>query len=41
MRLDRDYEALPQRSAAMIHWAMVNAIMLRPTGESTQTWQRL
>jgi transposase len=40
-RLARDYEALPQRSAAMVHWAMANTIMLRLTGESTQTWQRL
>ncbi|AEV86907.1 transposase [Actinoplanes sp. SE50] len=40
-RLARDYEALPQRSATMVYWAMTNTIMLRLTGESTQTWQRL
>jgi transposase len=40
-RLARDYEALPQRSATMIHWAMANTIMLRLTGESTQAWQQL
>ena len=40
-RLVRDYEALPQRSVAMVLWAMSNTIMLRLTGESTQTWQRL
>ncbi len=34
-RLVRDYEALPQRSATMVHWAMSNTIMLRLTGEST------
>ena len=36
-RLVRDYEALPQRSVAMVQWAMSNTIMLRLTGESTQT----
>lgn len=35
-RLARDYEALPQRSVAMVQWAMSNTIMLRLAGESTQ-----
>jgi hypothetical protein len=38
-RLVRDYEALPQRSRAMIHWAMSNIMSRLLTGESTQTWR--
>jgi transposase len=38
-RLVRDYEALPQRSRTMIHWAMTNKMSLSLTGESTQTWR--
>lgn len=38
-RLVRDYEALPQRSRAMIHWAMANTMSRFLTGESTQTWR--
>jgi transposase len=38
-RLARDYEALPQRSATMIHWAMANTMSRRLSGESTQTWR--
>lgn len=38
-RLARDYEALPQRSRAMIHWAMTNIMSRALTGESTQTWR--
>ncbi len=38
-RLVRDYEALPQRSRAMIHWAMANKMAREPTGESTPTWR--
>ncbi|WNV84974.1 IS5 family transposase [Umezawaea sp. Da 62-37] len=38
-RLVRDYEALPQRSRAMVHWAMTNKMSLDLTGESTQTWR--
>lgn len=38
-RLARDYEALPQRSETMIHWAMANTMSRRLTGESTQTWR--
>jgi transposase len=38
-RLGRDYEALPQRSRAMIHWAMTNIMSRALTGESTQTWR--
>jgi transposase len=33
----RDYEALPQRSRAMIHWAMANKMSPELTGESTST----
>ena len=40
-RLVRDYETLPQRSAAMVQRAMSNTIMLKLTGESAQSWQRL
>ena len=38
-RLARDYETLPQRSATMIHWAMIDNMSRRLTGESTQTWR--
>jgi transposase len=38
-RLVRDYEALPQRSITMIHWAMTNIMSRVLTGESTQTWR--
>ncbi|MER5996005.1 IS5 family transposase [Streptomyces viridosporus] len=38
-RLARDYEALPQRSRAMIHWAMANKMSRELTGESTPTWR--
>jgi transposase len=38
-RLVRDYEALPQRSRTMIHWAMTNKMSRELTGESTQTWR--
>jgi hypothetical protein len=38
-RLVRDYEALPQRSSTMIHWAMTNIMSRTLTGESTQTWR--
>lgn len=38
-RLVRDYEALPQRSRTMVHWAMANIMSRSLTGESTQTWQ--
>jgi transposase len=37
-RLARDYEALPQRSRAMVFWAMSNTMSRRLAGESTQTW---
>lgn len=37
-RLVRDYEKLPQRSRAMVHWAIANITNTRLTGESTQTW---
>jgi transposase len=38
-RLARDYEALPQRSRAMIHWAMANKMSRQLTGESVPTWR--
>jgi transposase len=38
-RLARDYEALPQRSRTMIHWAMANKMSREPTGESAPTWR--
>ncbi len=38
-RLARDYERLPERSRAMIHWAMIDNMSRRLTGESTQTWR--
>jgi transposase len=38
-RLARDYEALPQRSATMIYWAMIDNMSRRLTGESTPTWR--
>jgi len=38
-RLARDYETRPERSRAMIHWAMIANMSRRLTGESTQTWR--
>jgi len=38
-RLARDYETLPERSRAMIHWAMTDNMARRLTGESTPTWR--
>jgi transposase len=37
-RLVRDYETLPERSASMIYWAMIDNMSRRLTGEITQTW---
>ena len=37
-RLVRDYETLPQRSASMIHWALIDNMSRRLTGENTQSW---
>jgi transposase len=37
-RLVRDYETLPERSRTMIHWAMIDNMSRRLTGEATQTW---
>src|ERR1039457_338401 len=37
-RLVVDYETLPERSRPMIHWAMIDNMSRRATGESTQTW---
>jgi transposase len=38
-RLVRDYETDPARSRAMIHWAMIDNMSRRLTGESTSTWR--
>ncbi len=38
-RLARDYETLPERSETMIHWAMIDNMGRRLTGETTQTWR--
>lgn len=38
-RLVRDYETLPNRSETMIHWAMIDNMGRRLTGESTPTWR--
>ncbi|TMR20884.1 hypothetical protein ETD86_17310 [Nonomuraea turkmeniaca] len=38
-RLARDYEALPSRSEAMIHIAMIDLMSRRLTGENTPTWR--
>jgi transposase len=38
-RLARDYEALPNDSASMIHLAMIDNLAKRATGESTPTWR--
>jgi transposase len=38
-RRARDYEALPARSEAMIHLAMIDLMTRRCTGESTPTWR--
>lgn len=37
-RLVRDYETLPERSQAMIHWAMIDNMSRTLTAENTQTW---
>jgi transposase len=38
-RLARDYETLPERSVTMIHWAMIDNMGRRLTGETTPTWR--
>ena len=38
-RLARDYETNPRRSQAMIHWAMIDNMSRRLTGESTMSWR--
>ena len=38
-RLVRDYETSPQRSRAMIHWAMIDNMSRRLTCESTPSWR--
>lgn len=38
-RLARDYEALPDNSASMIHIAMIDNLAKRATGENTPTWR--
>jgi transposase len=38
-RLVRDFETRPEHSKSMIHWAMIDNMSKRLTGESTQTWR--
>lgn len=38
-RLARDYEALPHRSEAMVHLAMIDLMSRRLTRESTPNWR--
>lgn len=38
-RLARDYEALPHRSEAMVHLAMIDLMSRRLTRESTSNWR--
>jgi transposase len=38
-RLSRDYETLPEHSRTMIHWAMIDVMSRRLTGESTPSWR--
>ena len=38
-RLARDYETLPERSISVIHWAMIDNLSRRLSGESTPTWR--
>ncbi|MFG3226917.1 hypothetical protein ACGF07_19285 [Kitasatospora sp. NPDC048194] len=38
-RLARDCEALPARSEAVIHGAMIGLMTRRLAGETTQTWR--
>lgn len=38
-RLVRDYETLPERAETAIHWAMIDVMSRRLTGESTPTWR--
>jgi hypothetical protein len=38
-RLARDYETLPEHSITMIHWAMIDNLSRRLSGESTPTWR--
>ncbi|GAA3141759.1 hypothetical protein GCM10010466_35910 [Planomonospora alba] len=38
-RLVRDYEALPARSEAMTHVAMIDLMSRRLTGESAPAWR--
>ena len=38
-RLVRDYETNPARSRSMIHWAMIDNMSRRLTGESTPSWR--
>ena len=38
-RLVRDFETRPDRSVSMIHWAMIDNMSRRVTGEATPTWR--
>lgn len=38
-RLVRDFETLPERSATMVFWALIDNMSRRLAGEATQTWR--
>ncbi len=38
-RLARDYETLPERSAAHIHWAMIDLMSRRLSGRTELSWR--
>jgi transposase len=38
-RLVRDYETLPARSRTVLHWAMIDVMSRRLTGESAPVWR--
>lgn len=38
-RLARDYETHPHRSEAMVHFAMIDLMARRLTGEATPNWR--
>jgi transposase len=38
-RLARDYETRPEHSRTMIHWAMIDIMSRRLTGESAKSWR--
>lgn len=40
-RLARDYETLPERAEAQIHWSMIDLMSKRLTGQSAPSWRHL